>query len=224
MPIREPQIVGNFKFKTKKDLHEYTEKLLEKKGICIIDNLDEDFLFFISLYSRKPSHSDYIKSIQKFRITLDPIKKNKANHLSCIDYNNKEFIFSWRACCDARDTKIIDKLKEACRTSIKEQTASCWCNNNKCYVCGKNKTYGFEVDHLNEFSKIFKDFMESNTLQIPDDYDSDPITSQYMFTKEDDIFKQSFQNYHRENAILRLLCKECHRAKTNCFISKKQII
>ena len=42
MPIREPQIVGNLNFKTKKDLHEYTEKLLEKKGICDIDNLDEE--------------------------------------------------------------------------------------------------------------------------------------------------------------------------------------
>jgi hypothetical protein len=223
MPIREPQIVGNLKFKTKKDLHTYTEKLIEKKGICEIDNLDTDFLFFLSLYSRKPSHSDYVKNIQKFKITLDPIKKNKANHLSCIDNNNKEFIFSWRSCCDGRDTKMTDKLKEACRTSIKEQTASCWYNNSKCYSCGKNKTHGFEVDHLNEFSKIYKEFMEINTIQIPDDFESDTITSQYMFKKEDNIFKQSFQNYHRENAILRLLCKECHREKTNCFISKNKL-
>ena len=221
MPIREPQIVGNLKFKTKKDLHEHTEKLLEKKGVCEIDNLDKDFLFFLSLYSRKPSHSDYVRTIQKFKITLDPIKKIKTNHLSCIDNNNKEFIFSWRSCCDGRDTKMIDKLKEAFRTSIKEQTASFWCNNNKCYSCGKNKTDGFEVDHLNEFSKIYMDFMKINTIQIPDDFESDPITSQYMFKKKDYELKQAFQNYHRENAILQLLCKECHREKTNCFISKK---
>jgi hypothetical protein len=222
MPIREPQIVGISTFKTKKELHTYTEKLIEKKGICEIDNLDTDFLFFLSLYSRKPSHSDYVKNIQKFKITLDPIKKNKANHLSCIDNNNKEFIFSWRSCCDGRDTKISDKLKEACRTSIKEQTASCWANNSNCCNCGKNKTNGFEVDHYKkEFCKIYKDFMEINTIQIPDDFESDIITSQYMFKKEDNIFNQSFQNYHRENAILQLLCKDCHREKTNCFISKK---
>ena len=221
MPIREPQIVGNLNFKTKKDLHEYTEKLLEKKGICDIDNLDEDFLFFLSLYSRKPSHSEYVKTIQKFKITLDPIKKNKANHVSCVNNNNEEFTFSWRSCCDGRDTKSSDKLKEACRTSIKEQTASCWCNNNKCYSCGENKSDGFEVDHFNEFSKIYKDFMEANTIQIPDNFKSDLITSQYMLKKEDYIFEQAFQNYHRENAILRLLCKQCHRVKTTCFISKK---
>jgi hypothetical protein len=220
MPIREPQVIGNLKFKTKKDVHTYTEKLIEKKGVCEIDKLDADFLYFLSLYSRKPSHSDYVKNIQKFKITLDPIKKNKANHLSCVDNNNKEFIFSWRSCCDGRDTKMTDKLKEACRTSIKEQTASCWYNKSKCDGCGKNKTDGFEVDHLNEFSKIYNDFMEINVIQIPDDFESDTITSQYMFKKEDNNFKQSFQNYHRENAILQLLCKECHKEKTICFISK----
>lgn len=221
MPIREHQIVGDLNFKTKIDLHKYTEKLLEKKGICEIDNSDEDFSFFLSLYSRKPSHSYYVKTIQKFKIALNPIKKNKANHLSCINTNNKEFVFSWRACCDGRDTKLIDKLKEACRTSIKEQISNCWCNNNKCNRCGKTKTDGFEVDHVPEFIKLFKDFMETNTIQIPDDFESDPITSQSIFKKEDYIFEQAFQNYHRENAILQLLCKECHREKTNNFISNK---
>ena len=221
---REPQIVGDLTFKTKKELHEYTKKFLEENGVCEIDNLDKDkekFSFLLSLYSRKPSHKDYIKNIQKFKITLDPVKHDKPNHLSCIDNNNNEFVFSWNACCNGRDTKESEKLKEACRTSIKEQTASCWHSNNKCYSCGKNKITGFEVDHVNEFIKIVNDFMEINTIKIPDNFESDAITSQYMFKKEDDNFKQSFQNYHRENAILRLLCKECHREKTNSFISKK---
>jgi hypothetical protein len=224
MPKRELQIVGNLKFKTKKDLHEYTEKLLLNKGVCEINNLDKDFLFFLSLYSRKPSHSDYdIKTIQKFKIALNPVKNDKPNHMSFIDNNNKEFTFSWRSCCDAHDTKPINKLKEACRTSIKEQTASCWYNNNKCNSCGKNKTDGFEVDHVNEFSKIYKNFMETNTIQIPDEFESDVLTSQYMFRQEDCIFEQAFQNYHKENAILKLLCKECHKVKTKCFISKQKI-
>ena len=219
---REPQIVGDLTFKTKKELHEYTKKFLEENGVCEIDNLDkEKFSFLLSLYSRKPSHKDYIKNIQRFKITLNPVKHDKPNHLSCIDNNNNEFVFSWNACCNGRDTKESEKLKEACRTSIKEQTASCWHSNNKCYSCGKNKITGFEVDHFNEFIKIVNDFMEINTIKIPDNFESDAITSQYMFKKEDDNFKQSFQNYHRENAILRLLCKECHREKTNSFISKK---
>jgi hypothetical protein len=62
---REPQIVGNLTFKTKKELIEYTKKFLEKNGVCEIDNLDkEKFLFLRSLYSRKPSHKDYIKNIK----------------------------------------------------------------------------------------------------------------------------------------------------------------
>lgn len=221
MVLRKPQIVGNLIFKTKKDLHTYTQQLLERKMVCIIDSSNADFLFLLSLYSRKPSHQSYIQSIKKFKISLDPIKKDKANHLSCIDTYNKEFVFSWRDCCDGVDTKTTDKLQRACRMSIKDQTSSCWSNNDCCNNCGKDKAVGFEVDHLYEFSKIFKNFVDLSKLQIPIDFTSDATTSQCIFKKEDYMFKQAFQNYHQENAVLQLLCKECHRDKTNMFISKQ---
>lgn len=44
-----------------------------------------------------------------------------------------------------------------------------------------------------------------------------------MFKKEDNNFKQSFQNYHRENAILRLLCKECHKKKQIVLFQKNKL-
>ena len=214
------QIVGDKKFKNKKDLHLYTEKLLEEKGICIIDKTDIDYNFFISLYLRKPSHQKN-KDINYFKLELDPIKKNKTNNLSYVDHNNNENVFSWRKCCDGRDTNNNDKLKEACRTSIKEQTKNCWINNNKCYNCGTLKSDGFEVDHFIEFSNIYNNFINITKLKIPNEFESSPITSQYMFTKKDLFFEEAFQKYHQENAILRLLCKSCHRDKTNKFISNK---
>lgn len=221
MPARERPLVGKLQFKTKKELHLYTKTLLETKGICEIDELDSDYAFFLSLYSRKPSHQQYINTIHKFKIALDPVSKDKTNYMSCIDNKNKEYVFSWRSCCDGRDTKQLDKLKESCRTSIREQTSLCWHTNDTCFECKNPKTRGFEVDHSNEFSEIFKNFMQLNTIQVPCEFDSDPITSQYMFKQTDYLFEKSFQTYHEKHAILILLCNECHKKKTIKFISKK---
>jgi 5-methylcytosine-specific restriction endonuclease McrA len=219
--MRKPQTVANLTFKTKKELHTHTEKKLEKRGVCEIDKLDKDYQFFLDLYKRKPSHQSYVENITKFKISLDPIKKTRANYVSCIDNNNKEYVFSWRSCCDGIDTKVSDKLKEACRTSIQDQTSSCWLNNDKCHICKESKKSGYEVDHVIEFSKIYKEFMEKNIIAVPEHFESDTLTSQTIFRKEDYIFKQAFQDYHEENAILQLLCNECHKKKTKKFISKK---
>jgi 5-methylcytosine-specific restriction endonuclease McrA len=224
MPKRQPLIVGKLNFKTKKELHEYTKKLIEKKSVCEISNLDNDYDFFLSLYSRKPSHKDYVESIRKFKINLNPID-NKPNHLSCIDKNGKEFIFSWRKCCDGSDTKNEDKLIDACRTSIKEQTMNFWSNSYECVECGKLKNNEkFEVDHIIEFSNIYKNFItecNEKNIQIPNDFDSHPVTSQYMFKKSDNIFMQEFQSYHREKSMLQLLCYDCHKNKTIFYLTKK---
>ena len=230
---KKEQIVGDITFETKKDLHKYTQNLIEKRGVCELDMLDKDFSFFLSLYLRISTHLKYVETIKKFKITLDQINKNKANHLLVIDNNNKEFPFSWRDCCNGIVIKPIEKLIDACRTSINEQISSCWHNNSKCNSCGKscdkrfgkNKTHEFEIDHVIEFSKIFKDFLleikTKNTIKIPDDFEGDKITSQTIFKDNDYIFKQEFQKYHREHAELQMLCKECHLLKTNRFKSNK---
>lgn len=219
MPPRKTHIVGNIHFKTKKALHEYTEQLLLQKGICEINKTDNDFLFFISLYSRKPSHSSFVNSICKFKISLDPVKQNKPNYVSCVDCNNNEYSFSWRACCDGCDATPTNKLKEACRTSIQHQTSDFWMNNNTCNGCGKHKSDGCEVDHVNEFSNIYKNFMEQINMPIPTVFNGHPKTSQCMFKPSDALFERTFQHYHKEHAVLQLLCKECHKRKTALFIS-----
>ncbi len=223
MPKRKQIIIGNKEFKTIKELKAFTKQLLKNRGVCEINRSDNDFNFFIDLYFRKPSNMINIENkdkIQKFKIGLNPIKKDEPNHMLII-INNKEYVFSWNKCCEAKNTEDDTKLKEACRSSIEEQTRDCWINNICCNNCKKPKQNGFQVDHINEFSNIFNEFIDSTTLKIPINFDSDPYTSQYIFKKDDNNFKQSFQIYHKENALLQLLCIDCHKEKTKRFISKK---
>ena len=221
--MREKPNVGGIQFKTKKELKEYTKSLLHTKGICRIDKTDKDYEFFYDLYLRKPSHKKYISSIISFEINQNPIHKNKIDNLSVIDINNKKYVISWNDCCDGLDKNNGDKLREACRTSIHYQIKETWCNSIKCFTCGKIKTNEekFEIDHYtNEFCKIYDNFIKQNKLKIPDDFHSNS-TSQYSFKYENKDFQKSFEEFHKKEADLELLCYDCHRIKSNNFTSKK---
>ena len=221
--MREKPNVGGIQFKTKTELREYTKNVLHTKGICRIDKTDKDYKFFYDLYLRKPSHKKYISSIIGFEINRNPIHKHRTDNLSVIDINNKKYIISWNDCCDGLDKNNADKLREACRTSIHYQVKEIWCNYTECFNCGKIKTdeEKFEVDHYTtEFCKIYDNFIKQNKLEIPDDFDSNS-TSQYSFKCKNGDFQKSFEEFHKNEADLQLLCYDCHRIKSNNFISKK---
>lgn len=221
--MREKPNVGGIQFKTKTELREYTKNLLHTKGICRIDKTDKDYGFLYDLYSRKPSHKKYISSIIGFEINQNPIHKHRTDNLSVIDINNRKYIISWNDCCDGLDKNNSDKLREACRTSIRYQVKEIWCNSTKCFNCCKIKTdeEKFEVDHYTtEFCKIYDKFIKQNKLKIPDDFDSNS-TSQYSFKHENRDFQKSFEEFHKNEADLQLLCYHCHQIKSNDFTSNK---
>ena len=214
-------IVGDKTFKTKKSLKECTSALLKKRGVCKISKDDADYAFFFGLYSRKPSHLIYIQDVDSFEINWNPITKNKTDNLSCILKNGNAYVFSWNKCCDGVDGKSLNKLKEACRTSVRSQIKEKWCNTFKCYMCENIKTNeeSFEVDHKTEFCKLFNDFMSQNSIEVPTEFNSNN-TSQHTFKKDNEAFERSFQTYHQNNAELQLLCCNCHRQKTSLFLTK----
>lgn len=131
--------VGNIEFKTKKALKEYTKNILEKRGVCQINKDDVDFSFFLDLYLRKLSHQKFAPNIIGFVINTNPINKSRTDNLSCIDINEKKYVFSWNNCCDGIEKDTSDKLKEACRTSIHEQIKQKWISSTECFICSKKK-------------------------------------------------------------------------------------
>lgn len=213
---REKPIVGTKYFKSKKELTEYTRELIKNKGTCVIDKYDNDFIFFKELFLRKPCNKDKENLIKLFKISPNPITKD-TNHMSYITTYDKEYTFSWKKCCDGKDDDSFDsKLKEALRYCIQDQREECWYDNNTCNICGLQKIdREFQIDHNDtNFCEIVKQFMDIYHGEIPISFDSDTITCQYKFKKEDNIFMLAFQNFHKEKASLQLLCKSCHKKKT----------
>lgn len=213
---RENIMIVDKTFKSKKALHEYTQNLIKQKGLCTIDDTDKEFKFFVELFFRKPYNEIYRGKVKAFKITRNPISQ-QIGHMLWISNNNKEETFSWNKCVDRKDDDTYNfKLSSACRVSINEQREECWYNNDKCNICQKPKiNREFDIDHNNkEFCDIFEEFNNNWKGKKPNKFNKDPITCQYIFCQDDELYKSDFQKFHKEKAELQLLCKDCHKNKT----------
>jgi hypothetical protein len=221
--MREKPEVGGIQFPSKIALRQHVKNLLLELGKCVIDNSHPLFIFFLDLYYRKPSHLKYHPStIAGFAINENPIKKGEFNKLFVITTNKGQLVVSWNDCCNGIDKSILSRLKEACRTSVRDQIQEKWLISESCFVCGKIKSHDskFEVDHYRkEFCNIFGEFIAQNQLPVPTTFAS-ISGSLYSFKPENTELGISFQQFHKREADLQLLCSECHRIKTKEFVSK----
>lgn len=201
-------IVGDKQFKSKKELIEYTRKLIEELGECQIIREHSNFKFFHELLLRRKIIDD---EILYFEIEPNPITR-APNHLS-YTANTKKY-FSWVKCCEQREDTPLQKLVKACRTSVKSQINSMWMM--KIMGCNECKTtHNLQVDHYYEFKDIFNNFIKTRIL--PESFEKHHATCEVIFKKEDKTFEEEFQKYHFERAVLQLLCEECHKKKSYNF-------
>ena len=206
MPLHE--------FKSQESLKKYFRNIINTIGQCnsvkTLHNIE--FEDFCEVFKR---HSDYPA---KF-IGLDDIK---------IDYNpvfKKELVvYIIKKDGTIDDVSVLnncitgkpkDNFKIAMRVSIQPQIEE-YKNNNCnifCEIC--NSYERLEVDHhseLSPFAKLYRDFMHTNMLPIPETFDN---TESHMkcFNKVDHEFEKSWIQYHKENAILRTLCSTCNNSQ-----------
>jgi len=118
---------------------------------------------------------------------------------------------SWRV---AVNGKIKNELKSSMRYVIDEQIKDFKNNNNKyCILCEtkefKNELNEFHVDHQIHFEELVQNFLKyckENEIEIPSTF----IDSTDGSNRKDLLeceFRRKWIKYHKDNAILRYLCK-----------------
>ena len=168
------------------------------------------FIFFKDLYTRNPKHINHLDKVNEFKISMD-FTSGITNKVFCIDKDGSEHIFSWNDCVDGKGSDNYDRLIDSFRDAIQTQINEFNYKKKCCDLCGNNDKC--EVDHKNiDFIDLVKNFIKIN-VNTPDKFDTNNI-GQNCFRKEDNIFKNKWFDYHKENAILQYLCVKCHNFKT----------
>jgi len=203
-------------YKTQSSLKKHVREMVYQIGICdsVKEKYPQEFLDFCELFKRHPDYPD------KFIGFVD-IKINKStvfNDLVVYIIKNGEIddVSVMNKCITG---KPKDNLKIAMRVSIQPQIDDYKKNIyiKKCELCGEIDK--IEIDHHSEiapFAKLYSDFMALNTLPIPTSFNN---TKSHMkcFKELDYTFEETWIQYHKEHAILRMLCRRCNSSRPKYF-------
>ncbi len=213
-------------FKSQLALKKYFREIIDKIGVCdsVKTKYPEYYLDFCNIFKRHPGYPEkfiglndvVVKYNLHFKNQLEVHIKNKNSEMDVVSIM-KECVTG----------KPKDNLNIAMRTSIQQQIYDFRNKQNKfvCELC--ETTENIEIDHHSEkmtFAKLCKNFMNQNALPTPIAFDEDTKSHMKCFRKEDEKFKNSWNKYHKEHAILRMLCKLCNVSQNSKKIKNKKIV
>ena len=216
-------------FEDTKDLSIYVYDII--KNISLTHSLrktnPELYNFFFCLFQRHPEKEKKEVSlitdisIRKFPGAKKIVIEHRDKQFVIIKSNGSEDSISWIKCVHKTVFTKNKHLNMAFRYAIKDQIRA-FKNDNKNKPCELCKTYNnLTADHVIQFYKLKNDFLLENPI-CPDEFTEDKFGS-VIFRREDVKFVKAWQEYHRKNAVLRILCSPCNDNLDEYHPEKKKL-
>jgi hypothetical protein len=200
--------------KTQSNLKKHFREIIDRIGVCnsVKTEHPQEFLDFCEVFERHSDYPDKFIGFVDIKIDYNPEFKSQLVVYILKDNGLTEDVSVMNNCITG---KRKDNFKIAMRVSIQPQIDEYKKNNYimACELCGEHDR--IEIDHHSEkspFAKLYIDFMEMNTLPIPTSF-NDTKSHMKRFNKLDYKFEEKWIQYHKENAILRMLCRTCNNSQ-----------
>lgn len=214
--------IGELIFKSKKEAETYTRDKITDIGSD--DNITEsrpEYTFLVDLVGNHYRKEEKIGvGIESFIITRNKRRTGLETQIRRKDGTIESF--SWKDCATQTYKNPEQLLEVAMRTSIENQIQEFRKKNEEqCRTCKEYKKCA--VDHKEPiFNKIKRDFLKDKN-NLPKDFDKEEETHQQKFKERDRDFEKTWQDYHREYAVLQYLCDKCHKEKTKKDIQSMKV-
>lgn len=214
-PSKTVHKIGNNTFKTKDDAENYVRDLIISIGMCdSVKSLSlEIFNELLDILQCHPN-KDKVADIIDIRIIKNKLN-SKAFEINILKSDNMYEDISWRICVSGLHKTHKQELLSALRYSIDEQIYHYKqsVSIDTCTLCSElcNVNGGTHVDHVVHFEKLINDFHTICNIRVPITFDNATDGSnRRRFKDEDYEYATEWQKYHKNNAILRILCSECN--------------
>ncbi|WP_353930910.1 DCL family protein [Okeanomitos corallinicola TIOX110] len=212
--MAKPVTIGNITFSSHESAKKYIQAIVSHydQGSRLENN---DFIFVSDLLLLHPESDQKIASgIKAIFVDLDAqYHKNKCFYIERMDGSITDF--SWISCIKGRNIRkeIFDAFRNAVTDQIKEFRISILKNDVICpYSNEKLNHKNSHVDHVQPltFYTLVLKFLESESISLVDVKISEPEDNQFTAVLIDLEFKKKWQNYHKENAQLRLISQSAN--------------
>lgn len=196
-------------FKTKTALYQYVNSHINQIGECeSLKAINEEFFdFCINLFKKHPNYPEKVKNLVDIKITRNTLNKG-CFQLNVVKEDGTIEDISYRQCIYNQKTNHLNEaFRVAVITDIFEfkNTHEHICANKECKSKDNVK---YDVDHVNYFEKLVHDFMKDRK-NYPSIF-SETKHNQRCFRPEDSNFEKEWILFHKENAILQILCHTCN--------------
>jgi hypothetical protein len=188
-------------------------------GICddIRYTHPTNYNILVALFRRHPDFASKSRDMCNIK-TIRNINA-KAIGTNIVTNNGEEIDISWQTAIKGKHKSAKSELVSAMRNSINPQIIEFKNNNKKeCVLCfGKNNIHADH--HEPQFEELVKNFinlMKNQNITIPNNFGDDHSTNIRCFLEDDYMFKNKWIKFHKEKAVLRILCSRCNltRSKT----------
>ena len=220
---RKPVKFLNKIYKTQGEFGKYVKNFIYNEiGICydIKNTYPDKYNTLIKILERHPKFNSKTENMRNIKIIPNALNV-KALEIIIIKKNG-EIDISWRCAITGKHKTKKGELMSAMRSSIDEQISDfrTICEIVRCELCGSVEK--IQVDHNDEkksaFDELANNFVkENNNIKIPDNFgELNDGTHRRCFLEKYHVFRDKWVEYHRQHAILRMLCRNCNisRPKT----------
>jgi hypothetical protein len=210
-------------FETADELRNYTIGIIRQIGLCsnLAGNNPAAFQFFKDLFLRHPEKERKgVPTLVDISIRRFPKTNPRKFPLEVADHqfvvhkaDGTEDTISWNTCAKGEVNPVGKKLNWAMRLSIDGQIREFKASQKgkPCELCGTFEK--LTADHIKKFKDLKDDFLAAHPNH-PMEFGKNEF-AQEIFRPEDEDFVRSWQEYHKVNATLRILCEPCNRKLDN---------
>jgi hypothetical protein len=224
---RNPILVADKSFRTQTECEEYTRQLLSEIGVT--DSVKQTnvnhFEYLLSLCKRHPNSEKKLCQFEDFQLRR-PALNRKGMELSILNVDGSMTEISWIKCVSGKPSTNKSKFHSALRQSVCDQIKEFRnkCEKSQCPECECSLLdTRYHIDHYEpQFAELVDNFLALNkSIRIPDIYNKKPLTFELYFLDSDKWIGNLFEEYHLNNATLRVICEQCNLRRKKYKKSEK---
>ncbi len=198
--------------KTQKQLKACVREKINKIGLCssIKHFYPEEWEEFMYLFKRHSDYPDKFNGLADIKIRYNPVYKTQLEAIIIKSNGEEDDVSLFNNCITG---KPKDNLTIAMRNSIYPQIQEFKQRSIlECVLCHNTDT--IHIDHFQpQFVDLQTEFLNNWKKPMPDTFKQNDSHSK-IFNDIDNEFENQWIEFHRNNAILRVLCKNCNLSRT----------
>jgi len=191
---------------TQKELKNQFRERINRIGICdnIKDLYPEDYIHFLNIFKRHPDYPE--RFIGLINVGIKPNVQFKNLEVYIIYEDSIKTVSVMKTCITGRKKpKYLIAMRVAIQQQIYEYKQQQI--DFKCEIC--NNKENIQIDHKIPFHKLVFNFHEVCNLEKPTNFGC-LSNNMKCFLPENLEYEIAWYQYHKQNAILRMLCQSCN--------------